>query len=214
MSDGNQSQPAPNQSTVPPTTDQMIGDATSVLGSFIKDPVGAVRAAWDQKKIVMALLVAAGLVALQLLSSLISGIHYKTKFGTILGNWLRGSIVEIVLLVVIAFVVTLLVRGHSTAGFVGALSGVGAAAVPYLVGFALSVVLLLIKTILSFGIIIWICDIARSALGTPLLLAMFVLLALAVRRKTMDESDYVVARNTVALAVAYFVAGQVLWLIL
>lgn len=213
MSDGYQPNPAPNQNPVPPTTDQLIGDATSVLGNFMKDPVGAVRTAWDHKKIVMALIVAAGFVIVQLLNSIITGAG-NLKFGTILGSWIRLSITQIALFAIVALIGILLVRGHCTSGYVGALSGVGAAAVPFLVGFAASTVLSLVERILPFKIIIWILSTVQSAIGTPLLIAMFVLLALAIRRKTVNENDYMVARNCVVLAGVYYAANYLIWLIL
>ncbi|MBP7401181.1 MAG: hypothetical protein KBA30_01030 [Clostridia bacterium] len=213
MSDGYQPNPAPAPTPVPTSADQVIGEATSILGTFMKDPVGSVRAAWDQKKLVMALVVAGGFVVVQLLNSILSGWGYS-KFGAILLNWIRYSVTEIVLLAVLAFVCTLLVHGHDSTGIVGALSGVGVAAIPYLAAFAASTVVLLIERILPFGVMVWICNLLQAALGAPFYIAMFILLALAVRRKTLREDDYTVAKNTVVLAVAFFVANYlVTWLL-
>ena len=212
MSDGNQPNPEQNKTAIP-STDQMIGEATSTFSSFLKDPVGTVLAAWDKKKIVMAMIVAVVLVVTQLLNSVISywGV---LKFGQILTNWLRNSVLEVVLLAVLALAVFLLAQGHKESGYVGALSGVGAAAIAYAGGFVVSTVFLLVSKILPFGIIEFLCNIIRAAFGMPAYIAMFILLALAIRRKTFQEDEFSVARNTVLLAVAFFAARYVIsWIL-
>ncbi len=212
MSDGNRPNPAPNQIPIP-TADQVIGEATSVLSTFTKDPVGAVRAAWDQKKISIALIVAVVFIITKLLDSVISGWGYS-KFGAILVSWFKGSLLQLVLLAVLALVGVLLVHGHDNSGFVGSLAGVGTAAIPYAAAYLLSTVFLLIERIFRLGVIDFICGLIRAALGAPGYIALFILLALAIRRKTMAEDDFSVAKNTVLLAVAFFAANYVVWSIL
>lgn len=217
MSDGTQPNSAPNQVPPPnagiPSSDQMIGDATSVLSSFFKDPVGAVRMAWDQKKIIMAMIVAVVLVAAELLYSVISmwGI---SKFGSILSDWIRSSIFDVVILALLALIGMLLVGGKSSGGYIGALSGVGVAALPITVGILVRTVFLLIAKILPLWLFIQLRNVVNSIFGMPMYVAMFVLLALAIRRMTKSEDDFAIVRNTVLLTAVYYVAGYIINLIL
>jgi hypothetical protein len=216
MNDGSQPNYAPNQA--PPkaggqSSDQMIGDATSVISSFFKDTVGAVRLAWDQKKIIMALIVAVVLVVSQFLYSILS--MWGVKLGSILGSWVRTSVLHLVALALLALVGMLLVGGKSSGGIIGALSGVGAAALPIAAGLLVRTVFLLIVKILPFWLFQQINNLIATIFGTPMYVAMFVLLALAIRRMTKSDDDFAVARNTVLLTMVYFVAayiiGQILW---
>ena len=212
MSDGYPPNPDPVKTTIP-TTDQIIGEATSVFSSFLKNPVGAVKAAWDQKNIVMAMIVAVVLVITQLLNSVISD-WGVLGFGQILTNWIRNSVLEIVLLAVLALAGFLMVHGHDESGYVGALSGVGAAAIAYTGGFVVSTVFLLVSKILPFGIIVFLSNIIRAAFGMPAYVALFILLALAIRRKTLREDEFSVARNTVLLAAFFFaVRSVIIWIL-
>lgn len=217
MSDGTQPNSAPNQAPPPnagiPSSDQMIGDATSVLSSFFKDPVGAVRMAWDQKKIIMALIVAVVLVGSQLFYSILN--MWGATFGSILGNWIRSSVLILVALALLALVSMLLVSGKSGGGFLGALSGVGAAALPIAAGLLVRTLFLLIAKILPFWLFEELNSIIGSIFGTPLYVAMFVFLALAIRRITLKQDDFSVAKNTILLTAVYFVTAniisQILW---
>lgn len=217
MSDGTQPNSAPNQAPPPnagiPSSDQMIGDATSVLSSFFKDPVGAVRMAWDQKKIIMALIVAVVLVGSQLFYSILN--MWGATLGSILGNWIRSSVLILVALALLTLVSMLLVSGKSGGGFLGALSGVGAAALPIAAGLLVRTLFLLIAKILPFWLFEELNSIIGSIFGTPLYVAMFVFLALAIRRITLKQDDFSVAKNTILLTAVYFVTAniisQILW---
>ncbi|HEY5466119.1 MAG TPA: hypothetical protein VIL27_03705 [Clostridia bacterium] len=217
MNDGTQPNSAPNQAPPPnagiPSSDQMIGDATSVLSSFLKDPVGAVRMAWDQKKIIMALIVAVVLVATELLYSVISMWGVST-FGSILSGWIRSSIYDVVILVLLALAGMLLAGGKSSGGYIGALSGVGVASLPIAVGMLVRTIFLLIAKILPFWLFIQLRNVVNSIFGLPMYVAMFVLLALAIRRMTKSEDDFAIVRNTVLLTAIYYVVAYIISTIL
>ena len=211
MSDGYQ----PNSNPTPPppgpgvpSTDQVIGDATSVLSTFMKSPVNAVRMAWDSKKSGVALIVAVVIVAVQLLYSILS--LWGVKFGYILGSWIKSSILQILLLALLALIGTILVRGHCNSGYIGALSGVGAAALLPIAGLVVRTVFLLVAKILPVGLFQQLSGLVSAVVGTPLYIAMFVLLALTVRNKTGKTDDMATVKTTIILAVVYYAASYVI----